>query len=80
MNLNRFPSLAMALLFLPAVNAWADDYTDTIKIFQNAGESGTFFSHAYGYAVFPTIGKGGIGVGGAHGKGRVYEQGASWLR
>ena len=76
MNLNRFLGLSMALLLLPSVNAWADDYTDTIKIFQNAGESGTFFSHAYGYAVFPTIGKGGIGVGGAHGKGRVYEQGA----
>ena len=30
---------------------------------------------AYGYAVFPTIGKGGLGVGAAHGSGRVYEQG-----
>ena len=25
--------------------------------------------------VFPTIGKGGVGVGGANGKGRVYERG-----
>jgi lipid-binding SYLF domain-containing protein len=25
--------------------------------------------------VFPTIGKGGIGIGGAYGKGRVYEKG-----
>jgi lipid-binding SYLF domain-containing protein len=33
------------------------------------------FSEAYGYAVFPTVGKGGIGVGGARGKGWVYEQG-----
>jgi len=30
---------------------------------------------AYGYAVFPSVGKGAIGVGGAHGKGFVYEQG-----
>ena len=30
---------------------------------------------AYGYAVFPTIGKGGIGIGGAHGKGGVYRGG-----
>ncbi len=30
---------------------------------------------AYGYAVFPTIGKGGLGVGGAGGRGVVYEQG-----
>ena len=31
--------------------------------------------NAYGYAVFPTIGKGGIGIGGAHGKGGVYRGG-----
>ena len=30
---------------------------------------------AYGYAVFPTVGKGGIGIGGAYGRGQVYEQG-----
>ena len=30
---------------------------------------------AYGYAFFPTIGKGGVGVGGAYGRGLVYEQG-----
>jgi lipid-binding SYLF domain-containing protein len=33
------------------------------------------FAKAYGYAVFPTVGKGGIGIGGAHGKGYVYERG-----
>jgi lipid-binding SYLF domain-containing protein len=30
-----------------------------------------FFDSAAGYAVFPKVGKGGIGVGGAHGKGIV---------
>jgi len=55
--------------------AWADKYDDTIKVFRDAGESGRFFSQAYGYAVFPTIGKGGIGIGGAYGEGRVYAQG-----
>jgi lipid-binding SYLF domain-containing protein len=30
---------------------------------------------AHGYAVFPTIGKGGAVVGGAYGRGIVYEQG-----
>jgi lipid-binding SYLF domain-containing protein len=34
-----------------------------------------FFDKAYGYAVFPTIGKAGLVVGGAHGTGRVYEKG-----
>ena len=31
-----------------------------------------FFDNAYGFAVFPSIGKGGIGIGGAAGKGKVY--------
>jgi lipid-binding SYLF domain-containing protein len=34
-----------------------------------------FFVKAHGYAVFPTVGKGGFFVGGAHGKGNVYEFG-----
>ena len=34
-----------------------------------------FFKNAYGYAVFPTIGKGGVGIGGAFGKGQVYRGG-----
>ncbi len=28
-----------------------------------------------GYAIFPSIGKGGIGIGGAYGRGEVYEKG-----
>ncbi len=34
-----------------------------------------FFSKAYGYAVFPTVGKAGLGLGGAYGEGEVYRQG-----
>jgi lipid-binding SYLF domain-containing protein len=33
------------------------------------------FDTAYGYVIFPNVGKGGIGVGGAAGNGVVYEQG-----
>src|SRR3954454_19893714 len=33
------------------------------------------FADAYGYAVFPTVGKGAIGIGGARGKGWVYQHG-----
>jgi lipid-binding SYLF domain-containing protein len=33
------------------------------------------FASAAGYVVFPTVGKGGIGIGGARGKGYVYEHG-----
>jgi len=53
--------------------AHADEYESTIEVFKNAGESGNFFAKSYGYAVFPTIGKGGIGIGGAYGTGRVYQ-------
>jgi lipid-binding SYLF domain-containing protein len=73
-------SLLALLMTLTAITARADDndetsYRDTIKVFENAGESGSFFAKSYGYAVFPTIGKGGIGIGGAYGKGRVYAEG-----
>jgi lipid-binding SYLF domain-containing protein len=33
------------------------------------------FSDAPGYAVFPTVGKGGLGIGAAHGTGVLYENG-----
>jgi lipid-binding SYLF domain-containing protein len=35
-----------------------------------------YFSSAYGYAIFPGIGKGGLGIGGAGGKGTVFRGGA----
>jgi len=67
--------LALAALVLAAGPALADKYSDTVDLFKNAGQSSSFFAKAYGYAVFPTIGKAGLGIGGAHGDGRVYEQG-----
>jgi len=33
------------------------------------------FSNAFGYAIFPNVGKGAVGVGGASGNGIVYEHG-----
>lgn len=73
-----FPALAALALGFTAVfapTARADQYADTVQLFKNAGQSGTFFDRAYGYAVFPTVGKGALGIGGARGKGRVYAQG-----
>ena len=51
--------------------AFADDVDTAIENFRGAG-AGDFIDDAYGYAVFPSIGKGGIGIGGAHGKGEVF--------
>jgi hypothetical protein len=33
-----------------------------------------FLDKAYGYAIFPSVGKGAVGVGGAYGKGEVFER------
>jgi lipid-binding SYLF domain-containing protein len=68
-------ALAVGGLVLASALAFADEYSDTIEVFKKAGESSKFFDNSYGYAVFPTIGKGGLGIGAAHGNGRVYEQG-----
>jgi len=63
--------MAMAL----SIPAMADSYTDTIAIYKKSPAVQPFFKNAHGYAVFPTIGKGGFIVGGAFGKGQVYQGG-----
>jgi lipid-binding SYLF domain-containing protein len=68
--------LALLMVAALAPLARADEYADTVQVFRQAGESGSFFDRCYGYAVFPNIGKGGMVVGAAHGKGRVFERGA----
>jgi len=61
--------LISALMFH---NALADEFAATIKTFQESPRAQEFFKNSYGYAVFPTVGKGGFGIGVAHGKGLVY--------
>ena len=68
-------TLACVALVLAAPAALADRYTDTVALFRKAGQTAEFFRTSYGYAVFPTVGKGGFIVGAAHGDGRVYRQG-----
>jgi hypothetical protein len=71
-----FNAAFIFLLFsLSSQIARADEYDDAIASFRSAGESGTYFDKSIGYAVFPTIGKAGIGIGGAHGNGKVYKDG-----
>jgi lipid-binding SYLF domain-containing protein len=67
--------IALLLALIVSPSGYADSHDDTIASFRAAEETKMFFDSAYGYVVFPTIGKGGIGVGGAHGTGRVYAQG-----
>jgi len=56
-------------------HALADKYTDTIDVFKKSEAVQPFFKNSYGYAVFPTIGKAGFGIGGSYGTGQVYEGG-----
>jgi lipid-binding SYLF domain-containing protein len=69
----RASLLAMLCVFSGVAAAGPE--SDTIVRFKDAGRSNAFFSHSYGYAVFPTIGEGGLVVGGAHGNGAVYVHG-----
>ena len=81
-------TILTALFFTPAYAGWKPsksdttetpsvenkDVAETIAAFKEKDPGmAIFFEKAYGYAVFPKVGKGGIGIGGAHGKGEVYE-------
>jgi len=66
--------VVMAALML-SIPAHADKYTDTMDVFKKSEVVQPFFKNAYGYAVFPTVGKGGIGIGGSYGTGQVYQGG-----
>lgn len=72
-----FPSSVSAQA---SVGGWnpkrVQEAQETISLFKEK-DSGlrAFFSEAYGFAVFPKIGKGAIGIGGARGKGVLFEQG-----
>ena len=67
---------ALAILAAPAATQDEDEVAEVIQKFQE-GDPGiqAWFREAYGYAVFPSVGKGAIGIGGARGSGLVYEQG-----
>jgi lipid-binding SYLF domain-containing protein len=53
-----------------------DEGETALKSMQNVDSTlSGFVNRAYGYAIFPNVGKGGLVAGGAYGKGSVYEQG-----
>jgi lipid-binding SYLF domain-containing protein len=70
-------TLVVALLTLaPAAARAQADVPPVIEKFK-AKDPGMakIFADAVGYAVFPTVGKGGLGIGAARGKGWVYSGG-----
>jgi lipid-binding SYLF domain-containing protein len=83
----KFLARVLSLIVLAALisTGFADDkkddaekeakYRETLAEFNKSPLVAQFIKSAYGYAVFPTIGKGGLGIGGAHGTGQVYRGG-----
>ena len=80
MDIKGFFAIALFFFTLNGSAAWAEGdvgpYTQALKNFRSQPATQPFFAEAVGYAIFPTIGKGGIGIGGAYGPGRVYKHGA----
>jgi lipid-binding SYLF domain-containing protein len=73
---------ALALAIAAGAHADATDQqliaeANQTKAMFKTGDPGLakFFEHSAGYVVFPGIGKGAVGIGGAHGNGIVYEKG-----
>jgi len=81
--MKRLPVLLIALILIFATTlaqAWDPDSSSKlelsvagalIKAKEKDPTLKKWFETAYAYAVFPKVGKGGIGIGGAHGKGIV---------
>lgn len=67
--------MGLAVWAMPAAPVLADNDAKTIDVFKQSPTVQPYFENAYGYVVFPTIGKAGIGIGGAYGQGQVYVQG-----
>ncbi len=71
--------LVVALCLLPFSSALSQEKESAgsydLRPFHASAVSAPFFKNSYGYAFFPTVGKGGIGIGGAYGKGQVYRKG-----
>ncbi len=75
----RLVSSVLLALVLP-LSASADDIRHdadhTVTLFKKTDPAiARFFGTARGYAVFPTVYKAGVEIGGAYGKGILYEKG-----
>ncbi len=51
------------------------DVSDAIELFQSIPHVAPYFESAYAYAVWPRIGRGGLGIGASRGRGQVYVDG-----
>lgn len=70
-----FVTLCTCAMMLGSTSALAQDSDTKVALdhFYQSPQTQPFFNSAYGYAVFPSVGKGGFWVGGAYGKGVVFK-------
>ncbi len=77
--------LSAASLFIIASSSAQDSKDNKIiadaavaksEFIQTDGLMQSLFNNSYGYVIFPNVGKGGIGIGGAAGNGAVYQGGS----
>jgi len=76
---NRKSALVVAALMLvvgqPVSAASLSSCQESMAMFRDLGNVPELLAESYGYAVLPTIGKGGMGIGGAGGSGCVFAGG-----
>lgn len=79
-------TVVLLFYFFSATTGFTQSSTKDKKIVNDAAEAKaefiktdglmqSLFNNAYGYVIFPNVGKGAIGVGGAAGNGAVYQGG-----
>lgn len=82
--MNNILRVFLLLVFVPASSFMVSDahattvakVKETVATFKKKDPGlNRFFKDSYAYAVFPTVGKAGMGIGGAYGTGRVYRKG-----
>lgn len=66
------PALAIFGLAATAHAQRVRDVSAAVELFQSIPQVAPYFESAYGYAVWPRIGRGGLGIGASRGRGQVY--------
>ena len=87
-SINLLPgTLLLAAVFVLTIDGFGQSDSKKEEVVADAKEAKAefiktdpkmtnLFSKAYGYAIFPNVGKGAVGIGGASGNGVAYEKGA----
>jgi lipid-binding SYLF domain-containing protein len=79
-------TILFAAIIVMAINSFGQSESKKEKVVSDAKKAksefikadakmGGLFSNAYGYVIFPNVGKGAVGIGGASGNGVAYEHG-----